>query len=132
MEERMITDKVKQACFLEASQYQKTADLFRCTPTENVLTILSDFPIDIWEEGKTFIDPECGIGQFIIPAAIIKQDLQHTDVLSSVFGIDIKEDLVMICRERLLDVCGHTDQNIEYVRNNIVHADSLTYKFLSQ
>ena len=132
MEERMVTDKVKQTCFLEASQYQKTAELFICTPTENVLTILSDFPIDIWEEGKTFIDPECGIGQLIIPVAIIKQDLQHANVLSSIFGIDINEDLVMICRERLLDVCGHTDQNSEYVKNNIVHADSLTYKFLSQ
>ena len=127
--EKGITTKIEQACFLEARQYQETAELFRCTPTENVLTILSDLSVDIWEEGKTFIDPECGIGQLIIPVAITKQHLQHTDVLSSIFGIDINEDLVIICRERLLDVCGHTDRNIEYVRNNIVHADSLTYKF---
>ena len=99
------------------------------TPGKLALDILKHLPENVWEEGKTFLDPECGIGQMIVPAAIIKHELGHTEILSCIYGTEINEDNLVICRRRLLDVCGHTDINIKQVRKNIVCTDSLTYDF---
>lgn len=90
---------------------------------------LNDFPAEIWEEGKTFIDPECGIGQFLVEIAQRKMDLGHTEVLSTIYGVDIMPDNVEECRSRLLEVCGDTEENRAIVERNIRCENTLEYDF---
>ena len=133
----IITSQIEQLCSAEANAYVDMIQLRKDTGTPDeiftnffiVKEHLKHLPDELWEEGKTFVDPECGIGQQIVPAAIIKRELGHTEILSCIFGTDIKEDLVAICRTRLLDVCGHTKENIKLVKKNIVCCDSFTYGF---
>lgn len=124
-----VTNKIKQMCLEESLSYEQEAISLSNTLTRNVMKLISILPNDTWDEGKTFIDSECGIGQLIIPIAIIKRELGHNKILSCIFGTEIEENLVTICRERLLDVCDHTDENIKLVKKNIVCCDSLTYDF---
>ena len=124
-----ITNKIKQICLEESLMYNQESSRLFNTPTPNVLNLLSVFPDDAWYIGKTFIDSECGFGQFIVPVAIIKQELGHDEILSCIFGTEIMEDVITTCRKRLLDVCGHTDENTRLVNKNIVCCDSLAYDF---
>lgn len=133
----IITTEIEQLCLTEAKTYHSLVLLRWDTKTPDevftspiiVLEFLKNLPDETWEDGKTFIDPECGIGNLIIPVAIIKRELGHNEILSCIFGTDIKEDLVAIVRTRLLDVCGNTPANIALVEKNIVTADSFTYDY---
>jgi hypothetical protein len=135
--EKIITQHMEKLCLdeaeaytaliLEAQNHERQDQHF--TSTGTALKMLYEFPDDVWNEGKTFIDAECGIGQLVVPVVIIKNALQHEDVLSCVFGVDLVENNVMVCRKRVLDICGHTEHNIEVVNTNFVCADSLTYDF---
>ena len=137
MAQEIITTQIASICFSEASNYlglakskrdaNLVAEVF--TPPSIAIEVLKKLPDETWNEGKTFIDPECGLGQLIVPVAIIKRELGHAEILSCIFGTDIEQDLVDTCRTRLLDVCGHTTENIALVENNIVCADSFTYNF---
>jgi SAM-dependent methyltransferase len=102
------------------------------TPTELVIQMLTKLPTGlqgVWQEDKTFLDPTCGNGQFLAAILIIKIQLGHKDPLSTIFGVDIMEDNVIACRERLLEIAGHSKKNIKWVERNIVCADGLTYDY---
>jgi type I restriction-modification system DNA methylase subunit len=124
-------ENIIELCAVEANEYRhlvatsnrRTGGWF--TPTDLVVKILNQLPNEIWEEGKTFIDPECGIGQLIVPVAIIKRELGHKQILSTIFGTDIVEENISLCRQRLLQVCGETETNRQFVENNIFCKDRL-------
>ena len=91
---------------------------------------MHNLPDITWVEGKTFIDTGCGIGQLLIPVAIIKRELGHNDVLSTIFGTEPNKENVATCKMRLLDVCGTTTENIAFVEKNIVCTNSLKYDYV--
>lgn len=91
--------------------------------------MLDDFPAEVWEEGKTFVDPECGIGQFLVGIAKRKLDFGHTKVLSTIYGVDIMPDNVEECRCRLLEICGDTNENRAIVERHIQCKNTLEYDF---
>lgn len=99
------------------------------TPTYIVLDILEKLSDNMWEDGKTYLDPTCGNGQFLAAVAIIKLDLGHTSVLDSIYGVDLMQDNVEECRERLLAIAGDTDANRAIVNKNILCKDGLTYDY---
>jgi len=99
------------------------------TPHAIVDDIINSLPDEVWEEGKTFIDPECGNGRLLVAIVQRKLDLQHTAVLETVFGTDIMADSVQECQDRLLAICGNTPQNKQIVMNNIRCENTLTYKY---
>jgi hypothetical protein len=109
-----------------------TSEFF--TPFEKVQERLNAYDISVWQDPTSqFIDPTCGDGQFIGEALIRKVENGSTfeQAISTVYGIDLMQDNVDLCRERLL--CGSTDpEHIEIVQRQIVCADSLryTYQFL--
>ena len=63
---------------------------------------------DIWENVKsTFLEPACGTGNFLVEILSRKYSQCNTEkdglkALASVVGIDIQQDNVEECRERLL------------------------------
>ena len=134
---KIITPKIEQLCFDEVEAYVEAMESSRkikrasqrFAPTKTALITLASLPENTWIEGKSFIDAECGIGQLLVPVAIIKHQLGHDDILSTIYGTDIIEENVKICQQRLLAICGLTESNSKQVEQNIVCTDSLTYDF---
>ena len=104
-----------------------TGEVF--TPTPLVQEILAEIPVDQWQDPtKTFLDPSCGDGQFLSEVLIRKLENGHSfeQALSTIYGVDLMQDNVDLCRERLL--CGRTDL-AHIVNRNIVCHDALTYDY---
>jgi type I restriction-modification system DNA methylase subunit len=104
-----------------------TGEVF--TPTPLVQEILAEIPVDQWQDPtKTFLDNSCGDGQFLGEVVIRKMEHGSTfeQALSTIYGVDLMQDNVDLCRERLL--CGRTDL-AHIVNRNIVCHDALTYDY---
>ncbi len=69
--------------------------------------IVEDMMRDITDvEGKTFLDPCCGSGNFIIEA--IKKGFSPENV----YGFDTDENAVAITKKRIRELCGYESDNI--------------------
>jgi len=104
-----------------------TGEVF--TPTPLVQEILDQLPQDQFTDpDKTFLDPSCGDGQFLGEVLIRKIENGSTfeQALSTVYGVDLMQDNVDLCRERLL--CGK-EKLRHIVGKNIVCADGLRYHY---
>ena len=104
-----------------------TGEVF--TPTPLVQEMLEQIPIgQFTDPTKTFLDPSCGDGQFLGEVLIRKMEYGSTfeQALSTIYGVDLMQDNVNLCRERLL--CGRTDL-VHIVERNIVCHDALTYDY---
>jgi type I restriction-modification system DNA methylase subunit len=99
------------------------------TPPELVIEMLEQLPTETWDDGKTFLDPASGDGNFIVAVLIVKQSLKHVNPLTSVYGVDLMEDNVAECKARLLAIAGDTPENRAIVENNILCRDGLTYDY---
>jgi type I restriction-modification system DNA methylase subunit len=115
----------------DKTRVKSTGEVF--TPSPLCQCILDQLeqndPNFFTDPNKTFLDPSCGDGQILGEVLIRKMERGSTfeQALSSIYGVEFKEDNVQACRERLL--CGRTDlQHI--VDKNIVHHDALTYDYL--
>jgi len=76
------------------------------TPSELANSMISKLPKVLWrDKTKTFIDPSCGNGNFLVEVVKrkIKTGSSKWQALSTTFGVDIMEDNVLECRERLLE-----------------------------
>ena len=99
------------------------------TPTPLVQEMLNQLPLELFSDPtKTYIDPCCGDGQFLGEVLIRKvgNGIDFEQALSTIYGVDIMQDNVNLCRERLL--CDRKDlQHI--VNKNIVCADATRYHY---
>ena len=80
------------------------------------------------DASQTLIDPCCGDGNYLAMMLLrrIKNGIDFETALSSIYGVDLMEDNVELCRERLL--CGREDLR-HIVEKNIVCHDALTYDY---
>jgi hypothetical protein len=104
-----------------------TGEVF--TPTPLVQEILDKLDPELFKDpSKTFIDPACGDGQFLGEVLIrkIENGIDFEIALSTIYGVDLMQDNVDLCRERLL--CGRGDLR-HMVEKNIVCADGLDYNY---
>jgi len=104
-----------------------TGEIF--TPTPLVQEILTQLPTEVFTDAtKTFLDPSCGDGQFLGEVLIRKIEHGSTfeQALSTIYGVDIMQDNVDLCRERLL--CGRDDLR-HIVEKNIICANCLEYDY---
>ena len=98
------------------------------TPPELVEEMLDRLPPEVWQDpSKTFLDPACGTGNFLV--AVVRRKVeagaQPLQALRTTYGIDIMEDNVAECRERLLEASGHPDGGAAVVEDRIRCADAL-------
>ena len=110
--------KQTQECFTKDFLVQKACD-----------EIEAKDPTAFLDPTKTFIDPTgCGDGQFLGEVLIRKIENGNTfeQALSTIYGVDLMQDNVDLCRERLL--CGREDLR-HIVEKNIVCHDGLTYDY---
>ena len=99
------------------------------TPTELVQQILDQFPLSEFQDpSKTWIDHSCGNGQLLSEILVRKLSNGHDfeQALSTIYGVEICEENVLQCQQRLL--CGREDLR-HIVEKNIVCADALTYDY---
>jgi len=104
-----------------------TGEVF--TPTWLVQQVLDNMDqILFTDTTKTFLDPSCGDGQFLSEVLIRKMENGSTfeQALHTIYGVDLMQDNVDLCRERLL--CGREDLR-HIVEKNIVCHDALTYDY---
>ena len=132
----MIPPAAREKCILESKKYALTKSKERIkgrgevfTPVELVLEILDQLPPEVWIEGKTYLDPTVGTGNFLAAVLIIKQELGHKNPLSTIYGVDIMQDNVNECQQRLIDIAGNTPENWKIVENNIRCKDGLEYNY---
>lgn len=103
------------------------------TPTEEAKdAVESMFELDptlFTDQNKTIIDPVgCGSGDLLLECLIKKIEcgVTHEQALKTLYGVDIMQDNVDLCRERLL--CGQEHLR-PIVERNIVCADALRYHY---
>ena len=77
---------------------------------------------------NTFLEPSCGDGNFLSEVLIRKMENGSTfeQALSTIYGVDLMQDNVDLCRERLL--CGREDLR-HVVEQNIYQADGLKFSY---
>ena len=111
----------------DRSRVKATGEVF--TPTPLVQEMLDQIPSNQFNDPtKTFLDPSCGDGQFLGEVLIRKMENGSTfeQALSTIYGVDLMQDNVDLCRERLL--CGQEHLR-HIVERNIVYHDALTYDY---
>ena len=114
---------------IERDENRKKATQEVFTPTPLVQEVLDNMPREQFEDStKTFLDPACGDGQFLGEVLIRKMENGSTfeQALSTVYGVDLMQDNIELCRDRLL--CGREDLR-HIVEQNIVCADGLHYHY---
>lgn len=109
------------------ARIKATGEVF--TPTDLVQTVLDELPQEMFTDStKTFLDNSCGDGQFLSEVLIrkIENGISFEEALSTIYGVDLMQDNVDLCRERLL--CGQEHLR-HIVEKNIVCHNALTYNY---
>jgi len=127
-----VIDHIRNHSYMSGIQrnqlrVKETAEVF--TPTPLVQRVLDQLdPNTFIDINKTVLDNSCGDGQFLGEVLIRKMENGSTfeQALSTVYGVDLMQDNVELCRERLL--CGRHDLR-HIVEQNIVCADGLRYHY---
>jgi hypothetical protein len=107
---------------------KQTNEVFTPTPmVQSCLDKISNQAVFL-DASKTFLDNSCGDGQFLSEVLIRKLEngIDFETALSTIYGVDLMQDNVELCRERLL--CGREDLR-HIVEQNIVCADGLRYHY---
>lgn len=81
---------------------KQTGEVF--TPLPLVDEILSKLPEQVWDPSKTFVDPACGDGNFLVRVVAWKiwKGSTPAKALSTTYGVDIMPDNVSHARDRVL------------------------------
>lgn len=127
-----IIDHIRNRTYMsgierDTLRVKATGEVF--TPTLLVQEILDQMDPNLFKDStKTFIDPSCGDGQFLGEVLIrkVENGIDFEAALSTIYGVDLMQDNVDLCRERLL--CGREDLR-HIVEKNIVCADGLEYDY---
>jgi type I restriction-modification system DNA methylase subunit len=104
------------------------------TPKSIVLRMLKCLSEEFWKDyTKTLIDPSCGTGNFLIMIIAIKIKMGSTSeqALSTTYGIDIAQDNIDECKERMLlsaekySGLSREQSWIDIVNHNVICGDGL-------
>ena len=76
------------------------------TPAALVTEMLDKLPADCWLPDKTFLEPSCGNGNFLVQILQRKLNNNHQPLqaLSTIYGVDIMKDNVVESRKRMLQI----------------------------
>ena len=112
---------------------KETAEVF--TPTEEVIRSLDKLekyrPTIFSDYTNYIIDNSCGDGQFLSEVVIRKMERSNCTLeqaLSTTYGVELMEDNVKLCKERLAGL-NPTQEILDILDKNIVCADALTYHY---
>lgn len=104
------------------------------TPAVLVSEMLDKLSPDCWGRKKTFLEPSCGTGNFLVQILERKLAAGHSPLqaLSTIYGIDIMRDNIIESRKRLLQKSldgGLTLEELKeaviYLKRNIIVGNAL-------
>ena len=89
---------------------------------------------DAFEPTKTFLEPTCGDGNFVVEilrrkfaSCVMRQDF--TVALKSVYGMDIQADNIAECIRRVTALCNQyfkpTKEELQIINDHYIICDSL-------
>lgn len=112
---------------------KQNAEVFTQTPlVQEMLDKLEEQDSELFQNPtKTFLDPSCGDGQFLSEVVIRKMERSGRTLeqaLSTTYGVELMEDNVKLCKERLAGP-NPTQKILDILDKNIVCADALTYHY---
>ena len=117
----------------DALRVKMTAEVF--TPTHMVHELLdkleSENPSRFTDPDVTFLDPSCGDGQILSEVIIRKMGKSGCSLLNAIsttYGVELMEDNVNLCKERLAGP-NPSEEIIKILDNNIVCYDALKYHY---
>jgi len=117
----------------ERLRVKETHEIF--TPTYLSQQILDEeeqnSPNMFKDWSKTYMDNSCGDGQFLSEVVIRKMERSGCTLeqaLSTTYGVELMEDNVKLCKERLRGP-NPTEEILDILDKNIVCADALTYHY---
>jgi len=99
-----------------------TGEIF--TPSELVKKMLDELDYD-WknhDHTKTWLDPTCGNGQFLVELA------RRGVKAKNIYGVDIMPDNVEETKRRLLEIYPNDKK---WIDRNIVQGDALEFDYLN-
>ena len=99
-------DEAIDYIYRSSDRIKSTGEIF--TPSELIVSLFKDVDIDRFAPKKTFLDPACGDGQFLMGVKLVKMyfhNMTEESALEDVYGIDIMRDNVDICKKRLGGGC---------------------------
>jgi hypothetical protein len=108
----------------DAHRVRQTAEVF--TPTDCVLQNIYNSGVEHWGPGKTILDPACGDGQWLHAAKLVKMifhGMPEVNALGEIFGCDLQQDNIDICRKRLSNISN------TMLHSNLVCQNSLEYDY---
>ena len=125
----------------DKERVNQTGEVF--TPTPLVNEILDKLPLDVFTDpSKTFCDPACGDGQFLVE--VLKRKLENgqdaTVAMKTIYGVDLMPDNITFCKTRLRDVIkeyitiGSPESELGgtvkgWISKNIVCSDAFDWDF---
>lgn len=108
----------------DRARIKATAEVF--TPDSIVREMVEEVGMDdICDPEKSIIDPACGDGQFLayILWCRLESGVSLAESLATLHGVDIMEDNVKLCKERLR--CNAKSSKIDKIlKSNIVEEDA--------
>ena len=92
----------KESLIKSKARVKELGEVF--TPAALVAEMLNKLPADCWLPDRTFLEPSCGTGNFLVQILRRKLDAGHRPLqaLSTIYGVDIMQDNVVASRKRLL------------------------------
>ena len=108
------------------------------TPAVLVSEMLDKLPPDCWLPEKTFLEPSCGTGNFLVQILQRKIDAGATPLqaLSTLYGVDIMKDNVVESRKRLFQIAlnnylelDNISSALKTLKRNIIVGNTLEMDF---
>jgi len=104
---------------------KKTGEIF--TPVELINEMLDQLPEDLWQPGKTVLEPAAGDGNFVVE--VLKRKLSAgctpTQAIQDVYAVEYMLDNVEAMKRRVLDMVGDTEEHRKIVDDHIAYANTL-------
>lgn len=128
---RKRSSKRKTGTRIDQARAKKHGEVY--TPQSLVQEMIAKLDKSVWEENKTFCDPACGDGNFLEEVLIRKLKNKHNplEALKTVYGCDIMQDSIRLCRMRLLKIVQQyepiTEAHIYAVFKNIIWLNTKKY-----
>ena len=108
------------------------------TPYEIVKRMADKIPDSTWQDPtKTFLEPSFGNGQFIVYIVYrrINSGIDWKTALSTLYGVELMQDNVDECKERVLDLLDKMNINydksqaMKIMNKNLVCSDFFEWDF---
>ena len=106
--------KKQERLIKSTERVKKFGEVF--TPPKLVSDMLDKLPADVWLPGKTFFEPACGNGNFLVQVLERKLAAGHDvyDAVSTIYAVDIQSDNVTESIHRMLQVLESSRREFDY------------------